>query len=119
MASASGTAIDLASLWLLYSMGVGAGLAAATGYALGTAAHWFVSSRFVFPDRLANVGLKRGWQQVLFVVSAICGIATTGMIVGWGVAAGAPLWLAKGAAMAASFLAVFLMRLTIVFRARK
>lgn len=43
----------------------------------------------------------------------------TGVIVDWGVTAGAPLWLAKGAAMAASFFAVFLMRLTIVFRARK
>ena len=100
-------------------MGVAAGLAAGCGYAIGTIAHWFVSSRFVFPDRLADAGLKRGGQQIMFVASAMLGIAMTTAIVDAAFEAGAPLWLAKAAAMAASFVAVFLIRLTIVFRARR
>ena len=119
VASASGTLVDIASLSMLYAVGVAAGIAAAVGYAVGTLVHWLVSSRFVFPDRLADAGLKRGGQQVLFVASAVLGIALTSAIVSWGVEAGAHILLAKAVAMTASFIAVFLARLTIVFRARK
>ena len=118
MASAAGTFVDVASLALLFSFGLAAGLAAATGYALGTLVHWLVSSRFVFPDRLADAGLRRGSQQILFVASALFGIGLTAAIVDWGVAAGLHLLLAKAIAMIASFLAVFLVRLIIVFRAQ-
>lgn len=119
VASASGTVVDVASLSLFYSIGVPAGFAAAIGYAIGTLVHWLISSRFVFPDRLADAGLRRGGQQVLFVASAVLGIALTSAIVSWGVEAGAHILLAKAVAMTASFVAIFLVRLTIVFRTRE
>ncbi len=119
VASATGTAVDLTSLSLLYAAGLAAGGAAAIGYALGTLAHWLVSSRFVFPDRLAEAGLRRGAQQVLFIASAILGIGMTSLIVSWGVAGGIHILAAKAIAMIASFVAVFLVRLTIVFRASR
>lgn len=118
MASAAGTLVDLGTLSLLYAAGGSAGLAAGIGYALGTLAHWLVSSRFVFPDRLADAVLKRGGQQVLFVVSAMLGIGITSAVVSCSVEAGANIVLAKALAMVSSFLVVFLVRLTIVFRAR-
>jgi putative flippase GtrA len=100
-------------------MGLAAALAAAIGYATGTLVHWLVSSRFVFPDRLADAGLQRGGQQILFIASAVLGIALTSAIVSWGVEAGVHVLLAKAAAMIVSFMAVFLVRLTIVFRLRE
>jgi len=119
VASAAGTLVDIAILSLLYGFGVAAGIAAAIGYAIGTLVHWLVSSRYVFPDRLADAGLRRGGQQVLFIASAALGIALTSLIVSWSVEAGAHIALAKATAMTASFFAVFLVRLTIVFRRRK
>lgn len=119
VASATGTIVDVACLSLLYAMGLAAALAAAIGYATGTLVHWLVSSRFVFPDRLADAGLQRGGQQILFIASAVLGIALTSAIVSWGVEAGVHVLLAKAAAMIVSFMAVFLVRLTIVFRLRE
>lgn len=117
LASASGTVVDLGSFLLLYAAGMIATVAAVIGYALGTLVHWLISSRVVFPDRLAEAGLKRGGQQILFVGSAILGMGLTALVVAWGEAAGFDPRLAKLAAMALSFLAVWLVRLTIVFRA--
>lgn len=116
LASASGTVIDLGSFLLFYSAGMIAGLAAAIGYALGTLVHWLVSSRVVFPDRLAEAGLQRGGQQAMFGVSAILGLGLTAAIVTGADAAGFDPRLAKLAAMAVSFLIVWLVRLNVVFR---
>lgn len=119
VASFAGTVVDLGGLALLVALDMAAGAAAGLSYALGTIVHWLVSSRFVFPDRLADAGFKRGGQQLLFVGSALLGIAITSLVISWGVAAGLHLAAAKGAAMLSSFLAVFMIRLTIVFRARR
>lgn len=94
-----------------------AAVAAVIGYAVGTLVHWLISSRVVFPDRLAEAGLKRGGQQILFVGSALLGMGLTALVVGWGDAAGFDPRLAKLAAMGLSFLTVWLVRLTVVFRA--
>lgn len=118
LASASGTVIDLGSFLLLYSAGMVAGIAAAIGYALGTIIHWLVSSRVVFPDRLAEAGLKRGGQQAMFGVSAILGLGLTAAIVTGADAAGFDPRLAKLVAMAVSFLIVWLVRLNLVFQPR-
>lgn len=118
-ASASAAAIDLGSFLLLYSWQVAAGFAAVIGYALGTLTHWLISSRAVFADRLADPGLRRGGQQIMFVLSALLGLGLTAAIVAGADAAGYdPRW-AKIAAMAASFLSVWLVRLTVVFRASR
>ena len=110
--------VDLGCFLLLFWAGVLAGLAAVIGYAAGTLVHWAISSRVVFPDRLAAPGMKRGGQQALFVLSAILGLGLTAAIVTGADIAGFDPRLAKLAAMAASFFTVWLVRLTIVFRPR-
>ncbi len=116
VASLAGTAVDLGCFFLLYAQGLWAGLAAAIGYACGTLVHWLVSSRFVFPDRLSEAGIRRGGQQALFVISALIGLGLTALIVGGAEAAGSDPRLAKIFAMGVSFLSVWLIRLTLVFR---
>lgn len=116
VASILGTMVDLGSFLLLYAMGMLAGLAAAIGYASGTLMHWLISSRFVFPDRLSKPGIKRGGQQILFVISAMLGLGLTTLIVSMADATGSDPRIAKLIAMGVSFLTVWLVRLTIVFR---
>lgn len=118
VASLAGTAADLGCFLLLYSQGLLAGLAAAIGYACGTLVHWLVSSRFVFPDRLSEAGIKRGGQQAMFVVSALIGLGLTTLIVSAAAAAGSDPRLAKLFAMALSFFTVWLIRLLLVFRSK-
>lgn len=118
LASASATVIDLGTFLLLYAAGVYSGLAAVAGYALGTLLHWFISSRAVFADRLAEPGLKRGGQQAGFVLSALLGLGLTAAIVTGADAAGFDPRLAKLVAMGLSFVTVWLVRLTLVFRER-
>ncbi len=108
--------IDLGTFLLLYAAGVYSGLAAVAGYALGTLLHWFISSRAVFADRLAEPGLKRGGQQAGFVLSALLGLGLTAAIVTGADAAGFDPRLAKLVAMGLSFVTVWLVRLTLVFR---
>lgn len=118
LASLAGTIGDLGTFLLLYSQGLLAGLAAAIGYACGTLVHWLVSSRFVFPDRLSEAGIKRGGQQAMFVMSALIGLGLTTLIVSAADAAGSDPRIAKLVAMGVSFLTVWLIRLTLVFRKR-
>lgn len=118
LASATGTIVDLLSFLFLYSLGLLAGLAAAIGYALGTVVHWYISSRFVFADRLSKPGLERGGQQAMFVASALLGLGLTTLIVSSADAAGMDPRIAKLFAMGLSFLTVWLVRLTLVFRKR-
>lgn len=110
---------DLGAFLLLYAAGVFSGLAAVIGYALGTLVHWLISSRAVFPDRLADPGLQRGGQQAAFVLSAVLGLGLTAAIVTGADTAGFDPRLAKVVAMGMSFLTVWLVRVTIVFRAER
>lgn len=116
LASVCATVVDLGTFLLLYTAGMFAGVAAVVGYALGTFVHWLISSRAVFADRLAKPGIKRGAQQAAFVLSAILGLGLTAAIVTGAAAAGFDPRLAKLAAMAVSFLSVWLVRLILVFR---
>ena len=118
VASATGTVIDLASFFALFRWGVPAVGAAVAGYVLGMVAHWFVSSRFVFADRLAGPGLARGGQQVLFAVSAVVGLLLTAGSVAAVEGGGGDPRLGKLLAMVVSFACVFLIRLIWVFRAK-
>ena len=114
-ASASGTVIDLIVFGALLWVGSGTGLAAASGYALGTVWHWLITSRRVFPDRLAAQGDARRRQQVLFFASGALGLALTICVVKIGVLQGLDPAHAKFAAMCASFTSVWLVRLLFVF----
>lgn len=114
-ASASGTVIDLMAFALLISGGIGVGVSAATGYLLGTVWHWEVTSKKVFPDRLALDRRRRRLQQGQFFASALLGLILTTCIVKLGTLQGFDAAPAKFAAMCASFTSVWLVRLLFVF----
>lgn len=118
VASAAGTVVDLGSFLALYGAGVAPVVAAVSSYILGMVLHWFISSRFVFADRLAGAGWERGGQQVLFAASAFAGLAITAGIVGLFEHLGSDPRIGKLIAMGASFVCVFLLRLFWVFRKR-
>ena len=92
--------------------------ASATGYCAGILVHWLISSRLVFADGAAARGTgERHRQKLLFVGSAIVGLAVTTAIVGGGSALGLDPRLAKLAAIVVSFQTTYLLRRHIVFRA--
>ncbi|WP_226699625.1 GtrA family protein [Qipengyuania gaetbuli] len=119
VASTAGTLVDFGTFLALFAAGVVAPVVAAVAsYVLGMVLHWFISSRFVFPDRLAGACWERGGQQVLFAASALAGLAITAGAVGLFEDAGRDPRLGKLVAMAGSFVCVFLIRLLWVFRQR-
>lgn len=116
LASVGALAVDVGSFLALMALGMAAAPASAVGYSLGIVAHWLMSSRAVFQDRVASGGTARTQQKALFVISALVGLALTTAIVAAGVAGGLDPRIAKGAAIVVSFLATWLIRSKIVFR---
>ncbi|MEE4201570.1 GtrA family protein [Erythrobacter sp.] len=115
-ASVSALAIDVASFLALLAIGTAAAPASAVGYSLGIAAHWLISSRAVFQGHVAAPGMARTRQKALFVTSALIGLVLTTIIVGVGDWSGVEPLIAKGAAIAISFFATWLIRSRVVFR---
>ena len=115
LASVAALGVDLACFLALLAAGLAAPAAATAGYALGIAAHWIASSRFVFAERLAEVGKPRAAQQALFIVSALIGLALTYAIVALGTHFGLDPRVAKLMAVLGSFGVTFLLRLVWVF----
>ena len=115
LASAVALGFDMGAYLLLLAGGMAAPLAAVCGYSLGIAAHWLASSRVVFAGRVAEAGAARRAQMGLFVASALVGLALTWLIVSMGVTAGLDPRLAKLSAIAASFIATFVLRARFVF----
>lgn len=115
-ASACALGADLGAFLALLALGLEAALAAATGYALGIAAHWLISSRAVFTAGVAARGPERNRQKALFIGSALAGLALTTAVVGTGTALGLDPRLAKLVAIAASFTLTWLLRERVVFR---
>jgi putative flippase GtrA len=117
--AASGIALgaDASCFFMLVALGLKPGSAAALAYCIGIAVHWVISSRAVFVHELAERGAERTRQKMLFIGSALAGLALTTMIVSVGAAFGINLAVTKGAAVAASFTLTWLMRRWIVFRA--
>ncbi len=103
-------------LFLLLLGWLPATLAAAGGYTFGILVHWLISSRVVFVEQTATVARLRRKQKVLFLASALAGLALTVGIVGVGELAGFDPRLAKGIAIIVSFQATYLLRKRIVFR---
>jgi putative flippase GtrA len=106
---------DFASFLLLLNAGIAAGMAAASGYMAGMVAHWLLSSRLVFRDKVATASGRRLRQQLSFLLSGLCGTALTASIVGAGTGLGLPPTSAKLIAIGASFQLVWLLRRRIVF----
>ena len=116
LASVGALAVDFGSFLALMAFGLAAAPASAIGYSLGIVAHWLMSSRAVFQDRVAQIGATRTQQKALFVISALVGLALPTAIVAVGDAAGIDPRLAKIGAIAVSFLVTWLIRARIVFR---
>ena len=116
LASIGALAVDVGSFLALMAFGLAAAPASAIGYSFGIVAHWLMSSRAVFQDRVAQSGASRTQQKALFVISALVGLALTTVIVAVGDASGIDPRLAKIAAIAVSFLVTWLIRARIVFR---
>ena len=109
---------DAALFLLLLESGLAPIPASAVGYGTGIFVHWVVSSRLVFADGAAARGTgERHRQKMLFVGSALVGLAVTTAIVGTGSAFGVDPRLAKLAAIVVSFQTTYLLRRHIVFRA--
>ena len=117
---ASGLALgsDAGLFLLLLDGGLSPVAASAVGYCAGILVHWLISSRLVFADGTAARGTgERHRQKLLFVGSALVGLAVTTAIVGSGSALGLDPRLAKLAAIVVSFQTTYLLRRHIVFRA--
>lgn len=115
-ASVGALAVDVGSFLALLALGMIAAPASAIGYSLGILAHWMMSSRAVFQDKVAANGMARTRQKALFVLSALMGLVLTTAIVGLGDWSGVHPLIAKAAAIVVSFVATWLVRSRIVFR---
>ena len=115
-ASIGALAVDFGSFVALMALGVMAIPAAAIGYSFGILAHWLMSSRAVFQDRVADGGNARAKQKALFVISALVGLALTTLIVGLGDWSGVDPRAAKLVAIVVSFVATWVIRAKVVFR---
>ncbi len=115
--SVGALAADMAVFLVLLHGGVPSVGASAIGYSVGILAHWILSSRTVFQDRVSERGTAaRTQQKAMFVMSALLGLLLTMAIVGAGTAAGIDPRIAKICAIGVSFLLTYLLRNVVIFR---
>jgi putative flippase GtrA len=114
-ASLAALAVDVSAFFAALAIGLAAGPASALGYSLGILAHWLISSRAVFTDGVAACGRERTVQKLMFVLSALAGLALTTLIVMLADRSGIDPRLAKLPAIIASFALTYLLRATVVF----
>ena len=117
LASVGALAVDMGSFLGLMAVGLAATPASAAGYTLGILAHWLLSSRAVFTGRVAQSGIARTRQKVLFVVSALAGLALTTGIVAAAQALSIDPRAGKLVAIVLSFALTWWLRNVVVFRA--
>lgn len=115
--SVGALAVDMGIFLALLQSGMLSALAAAIGYAAGIFAHWMLSSRKVFQDRVSERGTReRTQQKAMFVVSALLGLVLTMAVVGVGEFIGIDPRIAKVFAIILSFTLTYLLRNVVVFR---
>ena len=115
--SVGALAVDLGLFLVLLQTGMLSAVAAAIGYAAGIFAHWMLSSRKVFQDRVSERGTReRTQQKAMFVVSALIGLVLTMAVVGIGEFFGIDPRIAKVFAIILSFTLTYLLRNVVVFR---
>ncbi len=115
--SVGALAVDMAVFLALLQTGMASAIAAALGYSVGIAAHWVLSSRKVFQDRVSDRGTRaRTQQKAMFAVSALLGLLLTMAIVGAGDALGLDPRIAKIMAIGISFMLTYLLRNVVIFR---
>jgi len=109
-------AADMTVFLLLLEIGMPAMAASAVGYSIGIFAHWILSSRKVFHDRVSEKGtIARTQQKAMFLASALMGLVLTMIVVGAGTALGIDARIAKVVAIATSFLLTYLLRNAVIF----
>lgn len=114
--SVAALAVDMGIFLVLLQSGMISALAAAFGYAVGIFAHWMLSSRKVFQDRVSDRGTReRTQQKAMFVVSALLGLVLTMAVVGTGELLGIDPRIAKMMAIGLSFVLTYLLRNVVVF----
>lgn len=115
--SVGALAVDMGVFLALLQTGLNSVVAAAVGYGAGILAHWMLSSRKVFHDRVSGRGTAaRTQQKAMFVVSALLGLVLTMSIVGIGDSLGLDPRIAKIVAIGVSFLLTYLLRNVVIFR---
>jgi putative flippase GtrA len=115
--SVGALAVDMGVFLALLQTGMVSAIAAAIGYSVGIAAHWTLSSRKVFADRVSDRGTReRTQQKAMFVVSALLGLVVTMSIVGVGDLLGIDPRIAKVMAIGISFMLTYLLRNVVIFR---
>ncbi|PHR16556.1 MAG: polysaccharide biosynthesis protein GtrA [Sphingopyxis sp.] len=115
LASVVSLAFDVALFMVLVAFMVDPGWASAAGYSAGIVVHWFISSSFVFPGK-ARGGAALHLQRLGFIGTAVLGLGITVSMVSGLSSAGVQPVMAKAAAVAVSFFAVYLTRKYGVFR---
>lgn len=114
------SALALAVDFLVFLTLVGAvlqpSLAGAAGYGVGLAMHYALSVRYVFDAGTTGKSEARLFGE--FIASGLIGMAITVLVIAVATdGIGLPPLLGKAAAVAASFLIVFLLRRSVVFAA--
>ncbi len=115
-ASVGALSVDMGSFILLLHFGMLAGLAAAIAYTLGIVAHWVLLSRGVFKEGVAERGVARTQQKVIFFVTTLAGLALTTAVVSVLVALGVAPIVTKVLAVVLSFTLNWLIRKRYIFR---
>ncbi|MEJ6593641.1 GtrA family protein [Parasphingorhabdus sp.] len=115
LASVVSLAFDVAMFMVLVAFLVDPGWASAAGYSAGIVIHWLISSSFVFPGK-ARDGAALHLQRLGFIATAVLGLGITVSMVSGLTSAGVLPVMAKAAAVAVSFFAVYLTRKYGVFR---
>lgn len=115
LASVVSLAFDVALFMVLVAFLFDPGWASAAGYSVGIIVHWLISSSFVFPGKARN-GAALQLQRLGFIGTAVLGLGITVSIVSGLTSAGVLPVMAKAAAVAISFCAVYFTRKYGVFR---
>lgn len=116
VASAISLGVDLASFLLMLQINVRAVQASMLGYVSGLVVHWLLSSRLIFADKIQPTVNIWNRQKLLFVISALIGLAITAAMIECGLRLGINPGLSKLAAIAVSFHVTYILRRCLVFR---
>ena len=110
-------AVDLGVFLALLSTALASVPASAIGYSAGILAHWVLSSRKVFGDRVSARGTTaRTQQKAMFVLSALLGLVVTVAIVAGGNMIAVDPRISKMFAIAVSFQMTYFLRNLLIFR---
>lgn len=115
ISSVGALAVDMGLFIMMLHFSFPPVAASALGYLGGVAAHWLLSSRAVFANAVAREGEGRRRQKLLFILSALAGLAITTAIIGAAGPMGIDPRMAKLVAIIVSFQTTYLIRKKVVF----